>query len=89
MTMRRFDKPKRPFFDDQVAELEQSWAHDPRWSGVERSYAASDVVRLRGSVGVTCSIAEKGANDLWRLLHTEEYIHTLWARSPAARPSRW
>ncbi len=79
MTMRRFDEPKRPRFDDQVAELEQSWARDARWSGTERSYGAADVVRLRGSVDVRHSIAEKGANDLWRLLHTEEYVHALGA----------
>ncbi len=81
MTMRRFDQPRRLSFDDQVAELENRWARDPRWSGVERSYDAADVVRLRGSVGVSYSIAEKGANDLWRLLHAEDFVHALGALS--------
>jgi isocitrate lyase len=29
--------------------LETEWATNPRWAGIERSYSAADVVRLRGS----------------------------------------
>ncbi len=81
MTMRRIDQPTTLRFDDRVAELERQWARDPRWSGVDRSYEAADVVRLRGSIAVAYSIAEKGAADLWRLLHTGEYVHALGALS--------
>ena len=35
---------------DQAALLRQEWADDPRWAGIERSYSAEDVVRLRGTV---------------------------------------
>jgi isocitrate lyase len=66
-------------FDSAVAELEKSWAADPRWKGVERTYTAEDVVRLRGSVPVEQSLARRGAERLWSLLHSEDYIHALGA----------
>ena len=34
-------------FQQQVDELKQQWATDPRWSGVQRDYTAEDVVRLQ------------------------------------------
>jgi isocitrate lyase len=66
-------------FDVAVAELERQWTTDPRWKGVERSYRASDVVRLRGSVPVEHSLARRGAERLWQLLHSEDYINALGA----------
>jgi isocitrate lyase len=79
MTMRRIDGAGRRSFDDAVAELERAWERDARWSAVERPYTASDVVRLRGSLDVSYSIAEKGAKDLWRMLHSDEYVRALGA----------
>src|SRR5579871_2294663 len=66
-------------FETAVAELERQWATDDRWSGVERNYSAADVVRLRGSVPVEHSLARRGAERLWSLLHTEDYINALGA----------
>jgi isocitrate lyase len=66
-------------FDDQVTKLEQSWASDPRWVHTERSFTAADVVRLRGSVREEFTLARLGAERLWSLLHSEEYVHTLGA----------
>lgn len=60
-------------------ELEQSWKTDPRWAGIKRAYTAEDVVKLRGSVQIKYSLAENGANKLWKLLHTEPYINALGA----------
>ena len=34
----------------QADQLEARWRDDPRWSGIERTYTAEQVVRLRGSV---------------------------------------
>ena len=34
--------------DTEIRALETAWAEDPRWQGVERTYGAEDVVRLRG-----------------------------------------
>ncbi len=69
----------RERFESQVAELEHQWATDPRWKGVQRDYTAADVVRLRGSVAPECTLARRGAERLWDLLHTEDYIHALGA----------
>jgi isocitrate lyase len=46
---------------------------------VLRTYEAEDVVRLRGSVVPENTIARLGAERLWRLLATEEYIAALGA----------
>jgi isocitrate lyase len=65
--------------EQQVNELARQWATDPRWAGVTRPYSAADVVRLRGSVVEEYTLARRGAERLWDLLHTEDYIHALGA----------
>ena len=60
-------------------DLERDWADNPRWAGVERRYTAEDVVKLRGSVQVEHTLARQGAERLWNLLHTEDYVHALGA----------
>jgi isocitrate lyase len=65
--------------DSQAAALHQQWATDPRWSGIERTYSAADVVRLRGSVQEEHTLARIGAERLWTLLHDEPYVNTLGA----------
>jgi isocitrate lyase len=60
-------------------QLEATWRDDPRWRGIERSYSATDVVRLRGSVVPEHTIARLGAERLWQLLTTEEYVPALGA----------
>jgi isocitrate lyase len=59
--------------------LETEWATNPRWAGIERSYSAADVVRLRGSAPVQQSTAQAGADRLWDLLHRRDYVHALGA----------
>lgn len=55
------------------------WNHNPRWSGVERTYSTEDVRRLRGSLHIEHSLARHGAEKLWALLHEEPYIAALGA----------
>jgi isocitrate lyase len=62
-----------------AADLTRTWAGDPRWLGVTRSYTAQDVVRLRGTVQEQHTLAERGARRLWELLRDEEYVHALGA----------
>jgi isocitrate lyase len=50
-----------------------------RFDGIERPYAPEDVLKLRGSVPITHTLAERGANRLWELLHSEPYINALGA----------
>src|SRR5215469_311857 len=65
--------------DSQAAQLQATWAADPRWNGTERTYTAADVIRLRGSVQEEHTLARLGAERLWSLLHTEDYVHALGA----------
>ena len=44
-----------------AAELQRVWDTDPRWDGVERTYTADDVIRLRGSVREEQTLAHRGA----------------------------
>ncbi|MEV4829839.1 isocitrate lyase [Micromonospora sp. CA-248260] len=64
---------------NDVERLRTEWETDPRWQGVRRSYRAEDVVRLRGAVQEEHTLARRGAERLWELLHTEDYIHALGA----------
>src|SRR5581483_3372294 len=52
-----------------------------RWDGIQRPYEAADVERLRGSVVVEHTLARLGAERLWHLLQTEDYVPTLGALS--------
>ncbi|HJV12812.1 MAG TPA: isocitrate lyase [Propionibacteriaceae bacterium] len=60
-------------------DLELEWATEPRWRGVARTYSATDVVRLRGSVQEEHTLARRGAERLWQLLNTEDYVPALGA----------
>src|SRR5713226_1929147 len=60
-------------------KLEKQWRTLPRWAGIRRDYTAADVVRLRGSVHVECTLARRGAEKLWHLLHSESYVAALGA----------
>src|SRR5438874_9464241 len=65
----------------QTKELEARWQQDARWAGIERTYTAADVVRLRGSVVPESTLARLGAERLWQLLHADEPVRALGALS--------
>ena len=69
----------RPTRQQQAAALEKDWAENPRWKGIQRGYTADDVVRLRGSVQVEHTLARRGAEKLWNLLHSEPFVNSLGA----------
>jgi len=55
-------------------------APDPdRFAGIVRPYAQADVERLRGSIAIRHTLAELGAERLWHLLSTENYVAALGA----------
>jgi isocitrate lyase len=64
---------------ETAEQLQHEWATDPRWRGVERTYTAADVVRLSGAVREEHTLARRGAQRLWRLLHEEDYVPALGA----------
>jgi isocitrate lyase len=64
---------------DTAEELKQYWETDSRWKGVKRTYSAEDVLKLRGSVRIEYTLARLGAERLWNLLHTEDFVRALGA----------
>ena len=65
--------------EQQIQQLEQQWKQDPRWAGIQRGYGAAEVVRLRGSVVAEHTLARRGAERLWRDLHSEPFVNSLGA----------
>ncbi|MEH7438851.1 isocitrate lyase [Neobacillus drentensis] len=65
--------------DQRVAGLQESWEMDSRWKGITRPYTAEDVIKLRGSVDIEHTLARKGSEKLWKLLHEEDYVNALGA----------
>ncbi|SIO87145.1 isocitrate lyase [Nocardiopsis sp. JB363] len=61
------------------AALQRDWETNSRWAGIDRTYSADDVVKLRGSVTEEHTLARRGAERLWDLLHTEDYVNSLGA----------
>jgi len=60
-------------------ELQHEWSTEPRWRGLRRDYTPKDVERLRGSVHIENTLARRGAEKLWQLLHSTPYINALGA----------
>ncbi len=56
-------------------------ASSGRFEGIKRPYDEAEVERLRGSVPIEYSLARRGANRLWELLKSEDYINALGALS--------
>lgn len=61
------------------AEIEKDWAENPRWKGIKRPYSGQEVARLQGSLTQEHTLARRGAEKLWDLLHTKDYVHALGA----------
>lgn len=60
-------------------QLQKDWEVNPRWKGIKRNYTAEEVKNLQGSVVVRHTLAELGAERLWKLLHEEDFIRALGA----------
>ena len=54
-------------------------ASDSRFDGIERPYSHADVDRLRGTVQIEHTLARRGAEKLWELLKTEDFVAALGA----------
>jgi isocitrate lyase len=63
----------------EADQLSARWRDEARWTGIERTYAAEDVVRLRGSVVPEHTFARLGAERLWDLLQREQPVRALGA----------
>ena len=65
--------------EQQIQALNKDWAENPRWKGIKRNYTAEEVVNLRGSVQIDHTLAKRGSEKLWNLLHTEPFVNALGA----------
>src|SRR5207237_9907941 len=52
---------------------------DARWRGITRPYSSTDVERVRGSLRIEHTLARRGAEKLWQLLQSEDYVAALGA----------
>ncbi|MNB98314.1 Isocitrate lyase [compost metagenome] len=68
--------------EQQIQAIEKDWAENPRWKGIKRGYSAEDVVNLRGSLQPAHTLAQRGADKLWELIHggaKKGYVNCLGA----------
>jgi isocitrate lyase len=63
----------------EADQLAARWRDDNRWTGIERTYGAADVIRLRGSVVPEHTFARLGAERLWELLQRDRPVRALGA----------
>ena len=63
----------------EIHELERDWSSNPRCHGIRRPYGAAEVLRLRGSLRVEHTFARHGAERLWHLLETRDFVRALGA----------
>ena len=65
--------------DLEVQRIKKEWAENPRWNGIKRGYTAEDVHRLRGSVQVEHTLARRGSEKLWKMMHEKPFVNSLGA----------
>ena len=63
-------KSEDPIFDREL---------EGRWDGIERRYTQDDVDRLRGSLQIDYTLADRGARRLWQQLQDDDYVAALGA----------
>lgn len=63
----------------QIEELNKSWQEDKRWENIERPYTAEDVIKLRGSVMIEHTLAQRGAARLYRQINEMPFVNALGA----------
>ncbi|OFL67865.1 MULTISPECIES: isocitrate lyase [unclassified Brevibacterium] len=62
-----------------ASAIQKDWDENPRWKGIDRDYTAEDVVKLRGSLIEEHTLARHGAERLWELVNTEDFVNALGA----------
>jgi isocitrate lyase len=59
-------------------ESDNAW-NEKRFAGITRPYSKADVEKLRGSVQIAHTLADRGARKLWDYLHNEPFVNALGA----------
>jgi isocitrate lyase len=77
--------PPHDRIERDARTLAARWKADERWKGIQRSYSAEDVLRLRGSVRLEYTLAKLGAERLWSQLNQSngEAVRTFGALTGA------
>lgn len=63
----------------RIEDLIIDWKTNPRWKNVARPYTAEEVIKLQGSYKIEHSIAQQGAEKLWRKLNKQDFVAGLGA----------
>jgi isocitrate lyase len=63
----------------EAEQLRKEWEENPRWKGIVRPYTPEQVLKLRGSLKIEYTLAERGARRLWELLEKEPFVRALGA----------
>ena len=64
---------------EQIQQLEQDWATNPRWDNITRTYIPEDVVALRGSFQIEHTLAKRGAEKFWKGVKSDAPVCALGA----------
>jgi isocitrate lyase len=72
-------KDKNMGTNGKSLERTMDWDSNPRWAGITRPYTVEEVDRLRGSIRIEYTLAQQGAERLWNVLHSENYVAALGA----------
>lgn len=59
--------------------MDIKWSSSERWKGIRRNYTAQDVSKLSGSIKIEYTLARRGAEKLWDMLHQKEAVRALGA----------
>ena len=60
-------------------DIQKDWDTNPRWKNVKRDYTAEEVAKCSGSVRIEHTLAKNGAEKLWNLINTEDFVNALGA----------
>ncbi|MCA1797894.1 MAG: isocitrate lyase [Xanthomonadaceae bacterium] len=63
----------------EATRLARDWEESARWVDVERPYKPEAMLRLRGSVAIEHTLARRGADKLWSLMHELPFVNALGA----------
>ena len=64
---------------NEAERLQRRWETEPRWAGIQRTYSAADVIKLRASLTIEHTLARRGAERLWDQLNTQPFVRTFGA----------
>ncbi|WP_419249610.1 isocitrate lyase [Sandaracinus amylolyticus] len=78
MPLARAEPERRTDVSNPIQKDTDSFS-DPRWKGVVRPYSEEQVLKLRGSVRVEYTLADKGARRLWKSMKEKPFVRTLGA----------